>query len=164
MAPWFSLDPVDESFFRTAPHIDTLVMDLPVPAVKVWEGITNNEPLKWCSRLHNGHYTSPTPHGVGTLREIGAFKGAVRLKEYFFAWDDEEMHHSFYVTHASVPAFKSFAEDYRIEPTRNGCRFTWTFAAAGNPLMGPTFGWSQPITRKVLYKSFERDTLKHFGA
>ena len=160
---WFELDPVDESFFRTAPHVDTLVMDLPVPADQVWEGLTNEEPLTWCSRLR-GRYTTPFPQKQGARREVAVFGGALRIKELFFHWDDAAMHHSFYVTHASVPVFRSFAEDYRVEPTATGCRFTWTFAAQGNRLLGPTFGWTHPVTRQVLYRSLERDTREHFGA
>lgn len=162
MTKWFALSPVGESFLTSAPHRTVHTMDLPVPAERVWEGLTNATPLSWCRMLTGGRYTSPAPHGVGTTREVGVAGGVLKLREQFFVWDETKMRHAFYVTHTSLPVFESFAEDYLVEPTPAGCRFTWTFALKAKRGLSLPVAATQPVNNLVLFNSFRRDTIKHF--
>lgn len=163
MPRWFDMAEVDASVFTKAPHVDVRVMDLAASADEVWGGLTEPRPVGWCRRLANGHYTSPTPYGVGTTREISAL-GVLKLRERFFEWDDAARRHSFYVTDASLPLFEYFAEDYLVEPTDGGCRFTWTFALKARRGLSAPVSLSLPLNRRVLYDSFARDTVHRFGA
>ena len=155
----FDLAPCDEEFFVSAPDQYSFTLDLPVPAARVWEGLSNATPLSWCRALSGGRYTSAPPHHVGTTREIKAL-GLLHLKEEFFRWD-EGVRHSFWVTQSNLPLFHRFAEDYLVEPTADGCRFTWSFAS--EPVKG--LSWPSGLAampNRALYKSLEFDTRRHF--
>ena len=162
MAHWFDLQPCDGEFFDSAPFRYSYPMYLPVPAEQVWAGLVADAPLAWCKLLHNGHYTSERPFGVGTTRSVGVVRGALNLRERFFRWE-EGRRHSFEVVQASVPAFKRLAEDYLIEDVPTGCRFTWTFAYESGAALGPLGRLTGPPNAAV-FNSLVRDTRRHFGA
>ncbi|WBP86651.1 SRPBCC family protein [Kitasatospora cathayae] len=86
----------------------------------------------------------------------------LRLREEFVRWDKGERH-SFCVTQASLPLFRRFGEDYLLEPTPTGTRFTWTFAFELNSLLA-----RPPALTDLPNKAFPRtliaDTKRHFGA
>jgi hypothetical protein len=58
--------------------------------------------------------------------------------------------------------FRRFAEDYLVEPSDDGCTFTWTFAVEPR---GP-----RPVvaavgaTQRPNFAAMARDTMRHFGA
>ncbi|WP_254801947.1 SRPBCC family protein [Kitasatospora sp. SUK 42] len=159
--PWFTLEHFDASFFETAPHRHSYPMDLPVSPEAVWRGLADDAPLSWCRGLSGGRYTSPPPHGVGTTREITALR-ALHLREEFVRWE-EGSRHSFCVTAASLPLFRRFGEDYLVEPTPTGTRFTWTFAFEPNPLLArPATLTDFPGT--AFLRTLIADTRRHFGA
>ena len=133
MARWFSLDPVAEGFFDDAPHVLRYSYDLDVPAERVWASlVSDNSVADWTPLLASIAWTSPRPLGEGSTRTVVLPGRALTMHEYFFAWH-EGRRFSFYVTEANRPLFQSFAEDYLVEPTATGCRFTWTFALSGTP-------------------------------
>jgi hypothetical protein len=156
--PWFSCEPVDESFFETAPVRMKAHFEVARPAAHVWGELTGEEPLHWCRILQDVSWTSPRPFGVGTTREVKALWGANVLREHYFRWE-EGRQHSFYVVEASAPLAKRFAEDYLVEPTGEGsCRFTWTIAFAPKALAIPGL----PVT-KMLLRTLYTDTRDHYG-
>ncbi|MEU4119351.1 SRPBCC family protein [Kitasatospora sp. NPDC028055] len=159
--PWFTLERFDPSFFDTAPHRYAYVLDLPVTPEAVWRGLAGDAPLSWCRGLAGGRYTSRPPHGVGTTREITAMR-LLRLREEFVRWE-EGSRHSFCVTSASLPLFRRFGEDYLVEPTPTGTRFTWTFAFEPNPLLARPAALTDLPNRSFL-GSLVADTERHFGA
>ncbi len=64
-----------------------------------------------------------------------------------------------FLTEASVPGFRRFAEDYLVEPTsETSCRFTWVVAIEP----APSGRVSMPVNRRVLGTLF-RDTRRHYG-
>ncbi|MFD1149588.1 SRPBCC family protein [Saccharothrix hoggarensis] len=147
------LEPFDEDFFEEAPQRRTYVLDLPVSPERVWRGLTASNPLWWC-RLLSAEYTSPRPFGIGTTRRALVL-GVLRLEERFFRWE-EGRRQSFWVSRANLPLFRRFGEDYLVERTAGGCRFTWTFAyepalKAGGRVNAAVFG------------SLAADTRRHFG-
>ena len=156
----FNLQECDKSIFETAPVVRSFRLDLPVPAARVWEGLSNDTPLAWCRLLSNGRYTSPRPFGAGTTREITVGK-AMRLREEFFRWE-EGRRHSFWVRESNMPLFRRFAEDYLVEPTDTGCSFTWTFAFELNPLIAkPSFIAAAAINPITAW--LRHDTRHHFA-
>ncbi|MFJ9459218.1 SRPBCC family protein [Kitasatospora sp. NPDC101447] len=159
--PWSTLERFDVSFFDTAPHRHSFTMDLPVAPETVWQGLAGDTPLSWCRGLSGGRYTSPAPHGVGTTREITA-RGVLRLREEFVRWE-EGVRHSFCVAQASLPLFRRFGEDYLVEPTASGTRFTWTFAFEPVPLLARPAALTG-VPGAAFLKGLIGDTKRHFGA
>lgn len=150
--------PVDESFFTTAPSRWSETFAVARPAADVWAELTADRPLAWCRPL-SGRWTSPRPFGVGTTRQMKVLGGAITVQEHFFVW--EEGHRkSFYVTKANLPLFRKLAEDYVVDadgPDR--CRFTWTIAAEltlAGKLGGPV--------NSLLFGRLFADTRRHYAA
>jgi hypothetical protein len=156
--PWFSCEPVDESFFETAPVRMSAHFGVPRPASEVWDELTGERPLYWCRILQDVSWTSPRPLGVGTTREVNALWGANLLREHYFRWE-EGRRHSFYLVESTAPLAKRFAEDYLVEPTGEGsCRFTWTIVFEPQPLAIPAV----PLN-KLLLRTLYTDTRDHYG-
>jgi hypothetical protein len=156
--PWFSCEPVDESFFETAPVRMVARFEVPRPAAEVWGELIGERPLHWCRILQEVRWTSERPFGVGTTREVKALWGANLLREHYFRWE-EGRQHSFYVVEASAPLARRFAEDYLVEPTGEGsCRFSWKIVFEPQPLAIPGL----PLT-KLLLRTLYSDTRDHYG-
>ena len=156
--PWFKTDPVDESFFASAPVQLSDTIDVARPAAEVWGELTADGTLHWCRILDDVSWTSPRPFGVGTTRTVKSLKGANVINEYFFRWE-EGRRKSFYVVEASAPLFKRFAEDYLVEPVSDSsCRFTWTIAYAPRPGMGA----GKALNNRILGTLFT-DSRKHWS-
>jgi len=156
----FAVEPFDENFFDTAPQRYRFVMDLPQPAGEIWTAaLGGDEPLTWVRGLRV-RWTTPPPRGVGAARvAYGAF-GAIRLYERFHVWE-EGRRIAFRVERCNVPLFRCFGEDYLVEPTATGCRFTWTFAAAPR---GPRAAAAvNHAVQRAMFTAMARDTVRHFG-
>jgi hypothetical protein len=152
----FKTNPVDESFFETAPFRISADFDIPRPASSVWADLTGDQALSWCRIIQSVRWTSERPFGVGTTRQVRTL-GLVVLHEHYFRWE-EGRRHSFYAVSATLPMFRSLAEDYLVEPTSEGsCRFTWTIVAdaRGGRAMAPG--------NRLLLGSLFRDTRRYYG-
>jgi hypothetical protein len=157
--PWFRNEPVDASFFDTAPVRLSDTFEVARPAAAVWGELTRDGTLSWCRILDDVRWTSPRPFGVGTTRTVRSLKGAHVINEHYFRWD-EGRRKSFYVVDASAPLSKRFAEDYLVEPEGDsGCRFTWTIAYEPHRLTR----LGRPVNDRLLGTLFT-DTRKHFAA
>jgi hypothetical protein len=157
--PWFKNQPVDESFFDSAPVRLSDTFEVARPAADVWAELTADDALRWCRIIDELTWTSPRPFGAGTTRTVKSLKGANVINESFFRWD-EGRRKSFYVVDASAPLFTRFAEDYLVEPGSDGaCRFTWTIAYESRPSMRP----GTPVNNRLLRTLFT-DTRKHYSA
>jgi hypothetical protein len=85
--------------------------------------------------------------------------GVLLLHEVYFRWE-EGRRKSFYVSEATLPLFRRFAEDYLVEETSpTSCRFTWTVVSEAPPAARPGNPLNALITRSLF-----RDTRRHFGA
>lgn len=152
------LQPVDETFFASAPSRASETFAIPRPAAEVWAGLTADDPLAWCRPI-KGRWTSDRPFGVGTTRRMKVLGGAITVREHFFVWE-EGRRKAFYVTSANLPLFRRLAEDYVVEPDGDdACRFTWTIAYE-TTLAGRAGG---PVN-KALFSWLFADTRKHFAA
>jgi hypothetical protein len=158
IGPWFKCQPVDETFFAEAPLRLRAGFEIPRPAAAVWADLTSETALHWCRILDDVSWTSPRPFGVGTTREVKALKGANKLRERYFLWE-EGRRNCFYVVETTAPIVKSLAEDYFVEPRgEDACRFTWTIAAQPSALGRP----GGPVNRALL-KTLFTDTAKFYG-
>jgi hypothetical protein len=157
--PWFKLRPCDEDFLRAAPRHHAAVFDIPQAAGRVWAELTSDQTLSWCSALADVAWTSKRPFGEGTTRTVRMPMGVLALKEVYFRWE-EGRRKSFYVSDATLPLFRRFAEDYFVEETSpSSCRFTWTVASEAPRAARP----GDPINA-LITRSLFRDTRRHFGA
>src|SRR4051812_24743500 len=130
MSHWSQLKPCDESYFHTAPHVYRFPMELPVPPERVWASLTSpNSVADWTPLLKSIEWTSDL--GVGATRTVVLPLSAAAIHEFFFRWE-EGRRFSFYALEANRPLFSRLAEDYLVEPSGTGTRFTWTFALEGN--------------------------------
>lgn len=152
-----SLQPVDESFFETAPQRFSHTWEINRPADGVWSELTGDQPLHWCNGLKI-RWTSEPPLGVGATRTARVL-GVLNFKERFFIWE-EGRRHAFYIAEANLALFTSLAEDYLVEPRgEDACTFTWRAAIAPSPL-GKA---GAPVNAMVFKRGFS-DTGKYFGA
>jgi hypothetical protein len=156
----FALEPADEEFLRTAPQRYVFAMNLPVPASTIWDAAMAGErPLTFVHGL-KVRWTSPAPRGIGSTRVAHTALGAIRLQERYIVWD-EGHRNAFAGVGVNVPVFRRFGEDYVVEPTPDGCRFTWTFAAEAR---GPrAAAMMNDVIQKGLFANMARDVRKHFG-
>src|ERR1044072_4168573 len=99
--PWFASQPVDESFFETAPVRMSARFEVARPAAEVWGELTGERPLHWCRILQEVKWTPERPFGGGTTREVKALWGATLLREHYFRWE-EGRRHSFYVVESTA--------------------------------------------------------------
>jgi hypothetical protein len=157
--PWFKLEACGEDFLRWEPQRQVAVFEIPHPAGHVWAALTSDDALKWCRALSGVTWTSPRPFGEGTTRTARTRGGALALREIYFRWE-EGRRNSFYVSEATLPLFRRFAEDYLVEEiSPSSCRFTWTVANESPPAARP----GDPINA-LITRSLFRDTQRYFGA
>jgi hypothetical protein len=156
--PWFKAQPVDAGFFATAPVRLSDTFEIARPASAVWDELLAENPLSWCRVIDRIEWTSARPFGVGTTRTATSLRGAMVIKERYFAWE-EGRRQSFHAVEVSAPMFRRFAEDYLVEPRgESSCAFSWTVAFEPRP--GMQLG--NPVNRALLGTLF-RDTRRHYG-
>jgi hypothetical protein len=157
--PWFRNQPVDASFFESAPVVISDAMPIRRSAEQVWSDLTMDATLWWCRILDRVEWTSERPFGVGTTRTVTSLKGANVIREHFFRWE-QGRRKSFYVVEASGPMFRALAEDYVVEPAgENACSFTWTIAFEPKSALRP-----MNAANKAILRTLFKDTRKHYGA
>ena len=157
--PWFDARPVDERFLQEAPVRLVAVFAIPRPAASVWADLTGEDPLAWCRILKRISWTAPRPLGAGATRTVVALGGAMVMHERYFRWE-EGRRKSFFVEESGAPLFRSFAEDYLVEPAGDaGCSFTWTIAWTPHVATRP----ADSINKRLLSTLFT-DTRKHYSA
>jgi Polyketide cyclase / dehydrase and lipid transport len=155
----FKLQPVGEEFLHSAPQRQIGVLEISQPADRVWAELTSDDTLSWCRALAGVEWTSPRPFGVGTTRIVTPRMPGLALEEVYFRWE-EGTRKSFYISAATLPLFRRFAEDFLVEATSpSSCRLTWTVASEAPPAARP----GNPINALVT-RSLFRDTRRHFGA
>ena len=153
-----TLEAVNETYFERAPQQFVHTWSIAQPAETVWDELVSDNALHWERGLHL-QWTSPRPFGVGTTRRTKLMGGTTTLDEHFFIWE-EGRRCAFYATSTNVPTFKSYAEDYVVEPLgTTHCRFTWRIAITPSTLGR----LSAPVNRLMANRTF-RDTARHFNA
>lgn len=144
MTRWFPLSPADDDFLASAPAITTQVLDVPVPAAKLWAALAADDAVvSWGPGATACRWTGGKPYGVGTVREV-TVAGVVTVREHFYRWD-EGKRMTFFVAESTRPGIRRMAEDYVVEETATGSRLTWTVAMEVAHLAGPTAIVLKPV-------------------
>jgi hypothetical protein len=127
MTRWYPLEPADDEFLASAPHVFRYQKRFTATPEQVWEQLTSDVSLAaWGPSIKKVTWTSPRPFGVGTTREVAA-PGGSTMRERYFRWDEGKSH-AFYAYESSLPLFRRFAEDYTVEPGGDATLFTWVVA------------------------------------
>jgi hypothetical protein len=145
---WHALEPIDESFFRTAPHRYHFDVALPVSPERLWESLQSDESMAaWGPALKSLRWTSPRPFGVGTTREVTLPLSLITVRERFLRWD-EGRGYSFAVYEANRPLLRRFGENYAVEAgTGGGSRFVWTVAIEPAPKYRRLVDLGRPVNQ-----------------
>ncbi|MBC3986891.1 SRPBCC family protein [Streptomyces buecherae] len=129
-ARWYPIEEADDTLFATAPLYHARSVEVPYSAQETWEALTGDGVSSWTKGMKRLTWTSPRPFGVGTTREI-EMGGDFTLRERFFRW--EEGHRKTFTGVAGTRSiFRHLVEDYVVEPTPYGARFSWRWAAELN--------------------------------
>jgi len=146
-------EPIDLSFFDSAPNVYEDQWDINVSAKRFWPDLVDN-PLHWCRGLKI-RWTSPRPFGVGTTRHVSVL-GAIQADENFFLWE-EGVRFAFHFTRANLPLFRRFGEYYEVQPTGpDSCRFIWKIA--GEPTL---VGKAAAPMNSLIFRSLFNDTARY---
>jgi len=146
MTRWHPLEPADDDFLASAPHIFRFRKRFAAPPDKVWESLVSDESLTaWGPMIKELTWTSPRPFGAGTTREVMTL-GGPRVRERYYRWD-EGRSHAFYGYESSIPLFRRLAEDYIVEPDGEGAVFTWIVAIEPSGAMALPFKVIAPVMK-----------------
>ncbi len=108
---------------------------------------------RWFRGIQRVEWTSPKPWGVGTTRTVTL--ETLTAYERFFCWEPGRRF-SFHFAAASLPLFRSMAEDYLLEPLPGGrTRFQYTVAV--DP--GAALKLGAPLARKTFESMFRAGAL-----
>lgn len=161
---WFSLEPVDQSFFddpdrKHAQHRITATS--PAPPETVWAELHGARPLHWCSGIRSCTWDPGSPNGVGSKRTVALAPG-VRVKERYFMWEEnsETWVNAFSVEASTAPGLRHFGERYRVERTDSGSLFHWDFYIEYAPKVLQVL--TRPATRATINR-LARDTQQYFA-
>lgn len=161
MTRWYPLESCDETFFDTAPHAYRYPVELNVPPERVWESLTSDGSLADWGLGVTVNWTSPRPFGIGSGRTVALPARAITVQERFFRWD-EGTRYSFYVEQANRPLLRRFAEDYLVEKTPTGSRFTWTIAMEPTAKTARLISIANPLN-KLLYRAVPMRAKAYFA-
>jgi hypothetical protein len=146
MTRWYPLEPADDDFLASAPHVFRYTKRFAATPEHVWEQLTSDVSLAaWGPSIKKVTWTSPRPYGVGTTRDVVAPGGAT-MRERYFRWDEGKSH-AFYVYESSIPILRRFAEDYIVEPDGDQTSFTWIVAIEAKDRFGVPFKVLAPLLK-----------------
>ena len=124
---WRRLLPAGDAFLETAPVRTRQVLEVAAPPAQLWAALAADDAIVgWSPAVTKTRWTTPRPHGVGTVREV-TIGGVVTVRELFHRWD-EGHRMTFDVVASTRPGIRRFAEDYVVEETPKGSRLTWIVA------------------------------------
>jgi len=122
----YPCEPAGLELINTARFRSTNSVDLAITPAQLWQVLEEAESWPQWSFVKHMSWTSPRPFRVGTTRTIET-RGGVRVVDEVVAWHPE-VHLAFRVTASTLADEGASVEEYRIEPTPQGCRLTWTLA------------------------------------
>ena len=117
----------------------------------VFEALRDSQAwLEWFPDMTSAVWDAEPGAGVDRRVQVGAIK----LKEYFFAWEPPHQM-AFYVSETSLPFARRMVENYVVEETTGGSRFTYS---VGMELRFP-LSLVKFIARPIFARMFRNATL-----
>ncbi|MFJ4651014.1 SRPBCC family protein [Nocardia sp. NPDC088792] len=147
-----SLEPQDMSYFDVAPVKSTASIECPVPARVVFAVLADHR--RWPEWIGMGvsaaEPTSQPESGVGSTRTLVIARGALRVREWFIAWEEPAVW-AFTGIDCRPRVFAKLVEGFGLESLGEGsCRITYRMGCELPLLlkpMSPFFGriWTRAI-------------------
>jgi carbon monoxide dehydrogenase subunit G len=140
---WFTLRKEDLEFIERAPVVHVVEAVATAPRAAVFAALADAESWpRWFPGVRTAGYTSPPPHGVGTIRE--SIVSGTHWVEEMIAWEDERRW-GWTVTGASLPFAVAQVELFELNEMGADTSARWTLALEprllariGAPLTGRT--------------------------
>jgi uncharacterized protein YndB with AHSA1/START domain len=142
----FVLQPEDLAFVGRAPAVMTSDVLIDAAPEAVWPAFADATAWpQWFAGVHEAHFTSPAPHGVGSTRfvHVESFKVNERLLAF-----DVNRRFAFRVEDANLPMLVAMVEVITLEPV--GARTLVVYRQALRPKW-----WFKPLF-PVLRRQMER--------
>jgi len=147
---WFALRREDLGFIARAPTVHVAEAALAAPPAAVFAALA--EPRgwpRWFPNVRAARYTSPPPHGIGTIREADV--GGTDWVEEMIAWEPDARW-AWTVLRASVPFARAQVESFELTAVPAGTRVRWTLAL--EPRLLARLG--APFLGRTMRRLFER--------
>lgn len=113
-------------FIARAPAVHVAEGEIAAPRAAVFTAFTDAPGWKhWFPSVREASYTTPPPHGVGSIREADV--GATRWVEEIIAWD-APTRWAWTVVSTSVPFATAQVESFEFMDGGTGTRVRWTIA------------------------------------
>src|SRR5262249_19633792 len=124
---WFTLRREDMGFVGRAPDVHVAEATLAAPRARVFGAFVDAASWPaWFPNVQAASYTTPPPHGVGTMRE--ARVAGTRWVEEMVAWEPGSRW-AWTVLRASVPFAHAQVECFEFgDGPGGGTRVRWTLA------------------------------------
>jgi carbon monoxide dehydrogenase subunit G len=140
---WFQLRKESLGFLGRAPVVHVAEAVIAAPRSAVFGAIAEPQGWKdWFPGVRAASYTTPPPHGVGTIREASV--GGTRWVEELIEWE-EPARWAWTVLRTSVPFAQAQVELFELMEAADTTRVRWTLALEprllarlGAPLAGRT--------------------------
>jgi len=160
---WFELRKERLGFLDRAPVVHIAEAVIAAPRTAVFGAIAEPRGWKdWFPGVREASYTTPPPHGVGTIREANV--GGTRWVEQLIAWEDP-MCWAWTVLRTSVPFATAQVEVFEFMEAAGGTCVRWTLALEprllarlGAPLTGRTISRLLRQAMENLATYLERNT------
>lgn len=123
---WFEMRREDLGFVDRAPVTHVSEASVPAGRAAVFDALADPRGWpRWFPNVRAASYTTPPPHGVGTIREADV--GGTRWVEEMIAWERGSCW-GWTVTGASVPFAAAQVETFALADAPGGTRVRWTIA------------------------------------
>ena len=151
----FECEAEDVGYIDQAPLKFVNTVELNAPPATVFASLADTEAwLRWFPDMKSAVWEGEP--GAGTNRYVKV--GAMEITEHFVIWK-EPYQMAFYVSETSLPFAKRMVENYTVEETATGSRFTYAVGMQLRfPLSVVTFA-AKPKFAKMFYDatiSFEK--------
>jgi uncharacterized protein YndB with AHSA1/START domain len=140
----------DLSFVDRAPIVVRAETSVPASPAAVWPAFADASAWpSWFSAMRDAHYTSPTPHGVGSTRYVDVL--GLRADETILAFDVAERF-AFRVDSANVPFLRALVEVVTLEASGGATRVVYRQALELKPWLRPL----APLLRHQMGRGLRR--------
>jgi carbon monoxide dehydrogenase subunit G len=154
---WFEMRREDLGFVDRALVVHVAEASVPAPRAAVFDALADPRGWpRWFPNVRAASYTTPPPHGVGTIREADV--SGTRWVEEMIAWD-RGTRWGWTVTGASVPFAAAQVETFALSDAADGTHVRWTVAL--EPRLLARLG--APFAARTIPRLFQR-AMQNLGA
>src|SRR5215470_2998323 len=147
---WFPMRREDLGFVDRAPIVHVVEATAPAPCQAVFAALADAEAWpRWFPGVRAARYTSPPPHGVGSVRE--AIVSGTRWVEEIIVWEPDRRW-GWTVTGASMPFAAAQIEVFELRPAGATTQARWTIALEPRLLAR----LAAPLTGRAMRRLWQR--------